>query len=71
MAHATSLWNVMFLSKGIMSFSGVRRAMEIRFLHTGKRMKATSTCSVKAAERAMGNVIPNFARVPIELSCNT
>lgn len=66
--HATSLWKVMFLSKGITSFKGVRRAMEIKFLHTGKRMKATSTCSTSAAERATGNVKPNCSLDPIEVS---
>lgn len=69
--QATSLWKVMFLSNGMMSFKGVRRAMEIRFLQTGKRMKATSTCRVKAAERAMGNVKPNWFLAWIELSCGT
>jgi len=69
MDQATSLWKVMFLSNGIMSLRGVRRAIEIRFLQTGKRMKATSTCSVSAAERAIGNVMPNLFREPIELSC--
>jgi len=68
MDQATSLWKVMFLSKGMMSFKGVRRAIEIKFLHTGKRMKATSTCSTSAAERAMAKVIPNLALVPMELS---
>jgi hypothetical protein len=63
------LWKVMFLSKGIMSFKGVRRAIDIKFLQTGKRMNATSTCSTKAAERAIGNVNPNWFREPIELSC--
>lgn len=68
MDQATSLWKVMFLSKGITSFNGVRRAMEIRFLHTGKRMNATSTWSTRAAERAMGKVRPNLFLEPMELS---
>jgi len=68
MDQATSLWKVMFLSKGITSFNGVRRAMEIRFLQTGNRMKATSTCSTRAAERATGKVKPNCALEPIEVS---
>jgi hypothetical protein len=67
--HATSLWKVMFLSNGITSFKGVRRAIEIRFLHTGNRTKATSTCSTRAAERATGNVKPNCCLEPIEVSC--
>jgi hypothetical protein len=69
MDQATSLWKVMFLSKGMTSFSGVRRAMEIRFLQTGKRIKATSTCSTNAAERATGNVKPNCCLEPIDVSC--
>lgn len=64
----TSLWNVMFLSKGMMPFKGVRRTMEIRFLHTGNMIRATSTWRTNAAERAMGNVIPNIALVPTDLS---
>lgn len=68
MDHPTSLWKVMFLSKGMTPFRGVRRAMEIRFLQTGNKMKATSTWSVKAAERAMGNVRPKIPRVPMALS---
>jgi hypothetical protein len=67
-AQATSLWKVMFLSKGITSFKGVRRAIDIKFLHTGKRTNATSTCNTSAAERAMGNVRPNVFLEPIELS---
>jgi len=59
MDQATNLWKVIFLSKGITSFRGVRRAIDIRFLQTGNKMKATSTCSTNAAERAMGNVKPN------------
>lgn len=66
--QATSLWKVMFLSKGITSFNGVRRAMEIKFLQTGKRMKATSTCNTRAAERAMGKVRPKVCLEPMELS---
>jgi hypothetical protein len=42
--------------------------MEIRFLHTGKRMNATSTCNTRAAERAMGKVKPNIFLEPTELS---
>jgi hypothetical protein len=42
--------------------------MEIRFRQTGKRMKATSTCSTSAAERATGNVKPNWFLEPIEVS---
>lgn len=41
--QATSLWKVMFLSNGMMPFKGVRRTIDIKFLHTGKRMRATST----------------------------
>lgn len=41
--HAVALWKVMFLSKGMMSFKGVRRNNEIKFRHTGRRMKMTST----------------------------
>jgi hypothetical protein len=66
--QAIVLWKVMFLSKGIMSFNGVRRAMDIRFLQTGNRIKATSTCSTSAAERATGNVKPNWFLFPIEVS---
>ena len=69
MDHATSLWKVMFLSNGITSFSGVRLAMEIKFLHTGNKMSATSTCNTSAAERAIGKVKPNWFRELIELSC--
>lgn len=47
------MWNVMFLSKGMTSFKGVRRSMEMKFLQTGSRMKATSTCRMRAAVRAM------------------
>ena len=43
MDHPTSLWKVTFLSKGMMPLRGVRRTIDIRFLHTGKRMNATST----------------------------
>ena len=43
MVQAAALWKVMFLSKGMMSFKGVRRNMEMKFLHTGSKMKATST----------------------------
>lgn len=67
--QATSLWKVMFLSNGIMSFRGVRRAMDIKFLQTGNRMKAISTWSTKAAERAIGNVKPKSFLGPTELSC--
>jgi hypothetical protein len=68
MDHPTSLWKVMFLSKGMMPLRGVRRTIDIKFLQTGKRMKATSTWSTNAAERAMGNVKPKIARVPMALS---
>ena len=37
------MWKVIFLSKGMISFKGVRRNKEIKFLHTGRRIKATST----------------------------
>jgi hypothetical protein len=53
-----------------MSFNGVRRAMEIRFLQTGNRMKATSTCSTNADERATGNVNPNWFLEPMDVSFN-
>lgn len=43
MDQAAALWKVMFLSKGTMSFKGVRRNKEMKFLHTGSRMNATST----------------------------
>ena len=42
--EADSLWNVMFLSKGMMSFKGVLLSNEMKFRQTGKRMKATSIC---------------------------
>jgi hypothetical protein len=60
---------VMFLSNGMMPFSGVRRTMEIRFLHTGKRIRAMSTCRTNAADRAIGNVNPNVSLAPTDLSC--
>jgi len=41
--QAAALWKVMFLSKGMISFKGVRRKMEMKFLQTGSNMKATST----------------------------
>lgn len=53
MDQAVALWNVMFLSKGMISFKGVWRSREMKFLQTGSRMKATSTCRMRAAVRAM------------------
>jgi hypothetical protein len=47
------LWNVIFLSRGTMSFKGVRRNREIKFLHTGSKMNATSTWRMRAAVRAI------------------
>jgi hypothetical protein len=67
-AHPTSLWKVMFLSNGIMPFKGVRRTIDIRFLQTGNRTRATSTWRVNAAERASIKVKPYSARIPMELS---
>lgn len=68
MDQPTSLWKVMFLSKGMMPFSGVRRTMEITFLHTGRRIRAMSTWRTSAAERAIGNVAPKMPLAPTDLS---
>lgn len=44
-SRENSLWNEMFLSNGMIELSGVRRRSEMKFRHTGKRMKITSTGS--------------------------
>jgi hypothetical protein len=51
MDQAVALWKVMFLSKGMMSFKGVWRNMEMKFRQTGSRMKAASTWRMRAAVR--------------------
>lgn len=48
---------VIFLSKGMTPFNGVRLSKLMKFLHTGSKMKATSTWRVKAADRAMEYVM--------------
>ena len=42
MDQAVALWKVMFLSKGMMSLSGVRRRREMKLRQTGRRMNMTS-----------------------------
>ena len=66
--HAVRMWNVMFLSKGMMPFKGVCLAMEISVRHTGKRIKAISKCKTKAAARAIGYVRPNVLLAVDKLS---
>jgi len=67
MDQAVALWKVMFLSKGMMSFKGVRRSMEMKFLHTGSKMKATSTWRMRAAVRATaGRQVGAGGRAPRE-----
>lgn len=53
--QAVALWKVIFLSKGMISLSGVRRRSEIKLRQTGRRMRATSTWRTNAAVRAMAN----------------
>lgn len=53
MDQAVALWKVMFLSKGMKWFNGVRRTSEMKFRQTGSRMKMTSTWRTRAAVRAM------------------
>jgi hypothetical protein len=52
-AQPVALWNVIFLSKGMMSPRGERRTIEMKFLQTGSRMKITSTWRTRAAARAI------------------
>ena len=56
MDQATALWNVMFLSKGMNEFKGVRRSREMKLRQTGRRMNAASTWRTSAAVRAIALV---------------
>jgi len=42
--QATSLWNVMFLSKSMMLFSGVRRRREITPRQTAETVRTCNEC---------------------------
>lgn len=70
MDQPVNLWKVMFLSNGMIPFSGVCLAIEISVRHTGNRINATSKCSVRAAARAIGYVRPNVLLAVDKLSFN-